>query len=87
MQKLTDIAIFSLAEHAECLERLHLSYCDRLSLDALHLLLRKRRKLQHLTATGIPSFKRKGIGRFSDAPPAVRPRRRLRSARGIDVCG
>ncbi|KAG5648920.1 hypothetical protein DXG03_000269 [Asterophora parasitica] len=71
IQKLTDIAIFSLAEHAICLERLHLSYCDRLSLDALHLLLRKRKKLQHLTATGIPSLRRKGTDRFSDTPPAV----------------
>ncbi|KAF8076557.1 hypothetical protein FPV67DRAFT_1407229 [Lyophyllum atratum] len=71
VQKLTDIAIFSIAEHAECLERLHLSYCDRLSLDAMHLLLRKRRNLQHLTATGIPSFKRSGIQRFSDPPPAT----------------
>ncbi|KAG5653028.1 hypothetical protein H0H81_002650 [Sphagnurus paluster] len=69
VQKLTDIAIFSLAEHANCLERLHLSYCDRLSLEALYLLLRKRRDLQYLTATGIPSFRRKGIERFSDAPP------------------
>ncbi|KAF5388012.1 hypothetical protein D9615_000545 [Tricholomella constricta] len=71
VQKLTDIGIFSLAEHATCLERLHVSYCDRLSLDALHLLLRKRRNLQHLTATGIPSFRRKGIERFSDSPPAT----------------
>ncbi|GLB33965.1 putative SCF E3 ubiquitin ligase complex F-box protein grrA [Lyophyllum shimeji] len=71
MQKLTDIAIFSLAEQATCLERLHLSYCDRLSLDAVHLLLRKRRNLQHLTATGIPSFRRKGVERFSDPPPAT----------------
>ncbi|KAG6911241.1 hypothetical protein DXG01_003108 [Tephrocybe rancida] len=71
VQKLTDIAIFALAEHAFCLERLHLSYCDRLSLDAVHKLLRKRRGLQHLTATGIPSFKRKGIDRFSDTPPSA----------------
>ncbi|KAG6831395.1 hypothetical protein H0H92_010997 [Tricholoma furcatifolium] len=70
MQKLTDIAIFSLAEHATCLERLHLSYCDRISLDAVHMLLSKRRELHHLTATGIPSFRRKGVERFSDPSPA-----------------
>ncbi|RDB22755.1 SCF E3 ubiquitin ligase complex F-box protein grrA [Hypsizygus marmoreus] len=69
VHKLTDIAIFSLAEHATSLERLHLSYCDRLSLDAVHLLLRKLKQLQHLTATGVPSFRRKGIHRFSDDPP------------------
>ena len=32
VQKLTDNAVFFLAEHATGLERLHLSYCDRLSL-------------------------------------------------------
>ncbi|KAG6833912.1 hypothetical protein H0H87_007923 [Tephrocybe sp. NHM501043] len=69
VQKLTDIAIFALAEHAACLERLHLSYCDRLSLDAVHKLLKKRRGLLHLTATGVPSFRRKGVDRFSEHPP------------------
>jgi F-box and leucine-rich repeat protein GRR1 len=72
IHKLTDIAIFTLAEHAVGLERLHLSYCDRLSLEAIHLLLRKVGRLQHLTATGIPSFRRKGIHRFTEPPPAVR---------------
>lgn len=71
VHKLTDIGLFSLAEHASGLERLHLSYCDSLSLDAMHLLLRKLAHLEHLTATGIPSFRRKGIRRFSDEPPAV----------------
>lgn len=72
VHKLTDIAIFSLAEHAATLERLHLSYCDRLSFEAIHLLLKKLDHLQHFTATGIPSCKRKGIERFSDVPPTVR---------------
>ncbi|KAG6821573.1 hypothetical protein H0H93_000082 [Arthromyces matolae] len=72
VQKLTDIAIFALAEHATCLERLHLSYCDRISLDAIHMLLRRRRGLQHLTATGVPTCRRKGIERFSEPPlPAL----------------
>jgi F-box and leucine-rich repeat protein GRR1 len=71
VQKLTDNAVFFLAEHAMGLERLHVSYCDRLSLFAVQHLLRKLAKLQHLTATGIPAFKRKGIKRFSDPPPSV----------------
>jgi F-box and leucine-rich repeat protein GRR1 len=73
VQKLTDNAVFFLAEHAAKLERLHLSYCDHLSLFAIQHLLRKLVKLQHLTATGIPAFKRKGIKRFSDSPPSVSP--------------
>jgi F-box and leucine-rich repeat protein GRR1 len=72
VHKLTDIGIFSLAEHATRLERLHLSYCDHFSLDAIHLLLRKLDRLQHFTATGIPSLKRIGIQRFSAPAPDVR---------------
>lgn len=71
VHKLTDIGIFALAEHALGLERLHMDYCDKLSLDAVHLLLKSLEQLQHLTVTGIPAFKRKGIRRFSDAPPSV----------------
>ncbi|EAU84369.2 SCF E3 ubiquitin ligase complex F-box protein grrA [Coprinopsis cinerea okayama7 len=69
VHKITDIAIFTLAEHATHLERLHLSFCDGLSLDAIHLLLQKLGNLQHLTATGIPSIRRKGVERFSELPP------------------
>lgn len=73
VHRLTDIAIFSLAEHATRLERLHLSYCDHLSLDAIHLLLRRLDHLYYLTVTGLPSFRRKGIERFSEPPPPVCP--------------
>jgi F-box and leucine-rich repeat protein GRR1 len=69
VHKLTDIGIFALAEHAAGLEILHVSYCDHLSLDAVHLLLRKLDRLQHLNATGIPSLRRKGVHRFSDPTP------------------
>lgn len=71
VHKLTDIGVFALAEQATGLERLHLSYCDHLSLDAIHLLLRKLDRLQHLTATGIPSLRRRGVHRFSEPTPAV----------------
>ncbi|KIK67962.1 hypothetical protein GYMLUDRAFT_155425 [Collybiopsis luxurians FD-317 M1] len=70
VHKLTDIAIFSLAEHAWALERLYISYCDHVSLDAIHLLLKNLTRLQHLSAIGVPSLKRKGVRRFSDPPPS-----------------
>ncbi|KAJ7498754.1 hypothetical protein FB451DRAFT_1202914 [Mycena latifolia] len=70
VHKLTDIAVFALAEHALDLERLNLSYCDRLTLDAVHLLVRRLVRLQNLSAAGIPAFKRKGVHRFSDPAPA-----------------
>ncbi|KAJ7765037.1 hypothetical protein DFH07DRAFT_811215 [Mycena maculata] len=69
VHKMTDIALFALAEHALDLERLNLSYCDRLTLEAAHLLLKRLLRLQNFSATGIPSFKRKGVFRFSDPPP------------------
>ena len=72
VHKITDLAIYALAEQATQLERLHLSYCDQLSLDSVHVLLRKLNHLQQLTATGIPAFRRKGVQRFSDVPPPVR---------------
>lgn len=72
VHKLTDIGVFSLAEHATNLERLHLSYCDHLSLDAIHLLLQKLDRLQQLTATGIPCLnRRQGVQRFSEPAPEV----------------
>ncbi|CAK5262968.1 unnamed protein product, partial [Mycena citricolor] len=73
LHRLTDIAVFSLAEHALDLERLNLSYCDRLTVQAVHLLTKRLLKLQHLSATGIPSLiDRPGLHRFSDACPPVR---------------
>jgi F-box and leucine-rich repeat protein GRR1 len=73
VQKLTDIAIFALAEHAIKLERLYLSYCDHVSLDAVHLILKKMTRLEHLACTGVPSMKRLGVHRFVDPLPPVSP--------------
>lgn len=69
--KLTDNAIYYLGEHARSLERLHLSYCDRISLKAIHHLLRNTPRLNHLTATGVPAARRMGLSRFSDRAPEV----------------
>lgn len=72
VQKLTDHAIYFLADHSKGIERLHLSYCDRLSLDALHHLIRHNKNLRRLTLTGVPAARRRGVGKFSDSPPEVR---------------
>lgn len=71
VHKLTDNAVFFLAEHCTLLEHLHLSYCDSISLEAVHVALKKLANLQHLTATGVCSFRRKGVERFSDPAPSV----------------
>ena len=72
IHKLTDNAIFFLAEHATSLEHLCLSYCDRISLEAVSLLLNKVESLQYLSVSGVRSFRRLGVERFSDRPPSVR---------------
>ncbi|EIW82337.1 RNI-like protein [Coniophora puteana RWD-64-598 SS2] len=68
VHKITDNAIYFLADHAKSLQRLHISYCDRISLKSLHHLLRGIPCLQHLTTTGVPSTRRRGVSRFSEAP-------------------
>ncbi|KAG6336528.1 hypothetical protein ID866_2550, partial [Astraeus odoratus] len=73
VQKLTDNAIYFLADHTPSLERLHLSYCDRITLKSLHHLLRCSHNLDYLTVTGVPAARRRGLGRFSDPPPESWP--------------
>ena len=71
VNRLTDNGLLFLAEHCPSLEQLHLSYCDHISLDAVHFALRSLASLQKLSVTGVRSFNRKGVQRFSDAAPAV----------------
>lgn len=71
LRKITDNAVFFIAEHTATMERLHLSYCEAISLDAVHLVTKKLARLQHFTVTGIPALSRPGVARFSERPPAV----------------
>ena len=72
LQKITDIAIYTIAEHAVELERLHLSYCGSISLDGIRTLLNRSQKLQQVVLTGVPSFQIEGVEQFSEPPSAVR---------------
>ncbi|KDQ64249.1 hypothetical protein JAAARDRAFT_166300 [Jaapia argillacea MUCL 33604] len=69
VRKITDNAIYFIAEHNTTLERLYLSHCDNITLDAIHLLLRRMTTLRHLNATGVAAFKRMGVNRFCDRTP------------------
>jgi len=69
LPQLTDNAAFFLAEHTPTLQSLHLSHCKQISLDAIHVLLRKLEKLDHLSASAVPALKRVGVERFSERPP------------------
>ncbi|TFY61655.1 hypothetical protein EVJ58_g4378 [Rhodofomes roseus] len=66
---LTDQAIYALGERHATLERIHLSYCDQITVPAIHFLLQKLPKLTHLSLTGIPSFRRPELQQFCRTPP------------------
>ena len=81
VNNLTDEAIYSLAERHATLERIHLSYCDQISVMAIHFLLQKLHKLTHLSLTGIPAFRQPELQQFCREPPKASlhfflPRRR-----------
>ena len=72
VSNLTDEAIYALAERRSTLERIHVSYCDQISVMAIHFLLQKLHKLTHLSLTGIPSFRQPELQQFCIQPPQVR---------------
>ncbi|KDQ15410.1 hypothetical protein BOTBODRAFT_158249 [Botryobasidium botryosum FD-172 SS1] len=66
---LTDQGVFALAERHHSLERIHLSYCESITVSAIHHLLQKLPRMTHLSLTGIPAFRRKELQTFCRAPP------------------
>jgi len=73
LNNLTDKAIYALGDRHRTLERVHLSYCDRITLTAIHDLLQRLQRLTHLSLTGNPAFLRPELQQFCRPPPAVRP--------------
>ncbi|KAH9951738.1 hypothetical protein B0H21DRAFT_717258 [Amylocystis lapponica] len=69
VNNLTDQAIYALADRHATLERIHLSYCDQITVMAVHFLLQKLPKLTHLSLTGIPAFRRTELQQFCRQPP------------------
>ncbi|KAG6833920.1 hypothetical protein H0H87_007931 [Tephrocybe sp. NHM501043] len=69
VNNLTDEAIHSLGERHTSLERIHLSYCDQISVFAIHFLLQKLDKLTHLSLTGVPAFRQPELQKFCREPP------------------
>ena len=68
---ITDNAIFALADRHSTLERIHLSYCENITVLSIHFLLQRLTKLTHLSLTGIPAFRRQELQRFCRSPPRV----------------
>ncbi|EAU84388.2 SCF E3 ubiquitin ligase complex F-box protein grrA [Coprinopsis cinerea okayama7 len=70
VEKLTDEAMYSLAERHETLERIHLSHCTQISAEAIYFLLSRLLKLTHLSLSGIPGIMEHNVHGFSrEAPP------------------
>ncbi|KAJ3778945.1 RNI-like protein [Lentinula raphanica] len=68
--QITDEAVYALADRHATLERIHLSYCDQISVLAIHFLLQKLHKLTHLSLTGVTAFRQPELQRFCrTAPP------------------
>ncbi|KIY49378.1 RNI-like protein [Fistulina hepatica ATCC 64428] len=72
VHNLTDEAIYALAQRHATLERIHLSYCDQLTVVAVHYLLQKLHKLTHLSLTGVPAFMLPELQQFCREPPKLR---------------
>ncbi|KAI9266909.1 hypothetical protein BDA99DRAFT_546686 [Phascolomyces articulosus] len=71
-QNITDQAIYALTSHtriANSLERVHLSYCQRLTIPSIMQLVNFCEKLTHLSLTSVPAFLRPDFQRFRRSPP------------------
>jgi F-box and leucine-rich repeat protein GRR1 len=68
---ITDQAIYALVERASTLERLHLSYCDKLTVSAIAFLLNRLTRLTHLSLTGVSAFKYPELKQFCRPAPPV----------------
>ncbi|RSH84669.1 SCF ubiquitin ligase complex subunit [Apiotrichum porosum] len=66
---ITDKGIQALAERYSTMERLHLSYCDKVSVKTVAFLLNRLPLLTHLSVTGISVFRTAELQQFSREPP------------------
>lgn len=70
VNQITDEGIFALVERSATLDRLHLSYCEKISVKAVTYLLNKLPRLTHLSLTGVPAFKTREYQQFCRPAPA-----------------
>ncbi|GAA6024419.1 hypothetical protein JCM10207_003409 [Rhodosporidiobolus poonsookiae] len=65
---ITDEALYAL--HARpSLERIHLSYCDNLTVAGVNDMLQQLPRVTHLSLTGVSNFRRRALQQFCRAPP------------------
>ncbi|KAF9780029.1 RNI-like protein [Thelephora terrestris] len=70
VNNLTDQAVYALTPRRATLERLHLSYCNQISVYAINFMLQKLPKLNHLSLTGIDAFRNPEFQQFCRQPPS-----------------
>ncbi|PLW37961.1 hypothetical protein PCASD_10040 [Puccinia coronata f. sp. avenae] len=68
VSNITDQSVYTLVERTS-LERIHLSYCDNITVGAIHWLLQRLHRLTHLSLTGVPAFRRTDLQAWCRAPP------------------
>jgi F-box and leucine-rich repeat protein GRR1 len=68
---LTDNAIYGLVSRYTSLERIHLSYCENVSVPAVFWLLERLIRLTHLSLTGVPAFRKSELQAMCREPPRV----------------
>lgn len=71
VSNLTDDGVIALTARANTLERIHLSYCENITLRAINHLLNRLGKLTHLSLTGIPAFRRPDLQKYCRSAPRV----------------
>ncbi|KAH9943157.1 RNI-like protein [Epithele typhae] len=69
LPKVTDQALFALAEHGAALSELHFPFCPKLTLEGVKVVVRRLGGLEELGLSGVPALRRQGIRRFSELPP------------------
>lgn len=67
----TNTAIQSLAQRSATLERVHLSYCEKITVPAVAYLLNRLPHLTHLSVTGIAAFRTPELQQFCRMAPEV----------------
>ena len=71
VNNLTDEAVYALTSRHATLERIHLSYCNQISVSAINSMLQKLPKLTHLSLTSIDAFMDPKFQQFCGQPPSV----------------
>lgn len=69
VNNITDEAVQALAQRSS-LERIHLSYCDNLTVSAISSMLQDLQRVSHLSLTGVTAFRKRALQQFCRAPPS-----------------